>query len=65
MLWPNLSFTVENKGNFHKIRLVTFQTSYNEWNIFLNFIYLSMKMNRENEISVGKNGILNPWKFCA
>ena len=22
-----------------------------------------MKMNREHEISVGKNGILNPWKF--
>ena len=23
---PKLSFTVENKGNLHKIRLVTFQT---------------------------------------
>ena len=26
MLCPNLSFTVENKGNLHKVRLVTFQT---------------------------------------
>ena len=27
---PNLSFTVENKGNLHKIRPVLFQTKYNE-----------------------------------
>ena len=26
MLCPKLSFTVENKGNLHKIRLATFQT---------------------------------------
>ena len=43
---PNLRFTVENKGNLHKIRPVTFKLNImNEIFIFLNFKYLAIKMN--------------------
>ena len=37
-LCPNLSCTVENKGNLYEIRLVTFQTQHNEWDIELPWI---------------------------
>ena len=37
ILCPNLSSTVENKGNLHKIKLVAFQTQYNEIFNFLEF----------------------------
>ena len=66
ILCPNLSSSVENKGNLHKIKLITFQVQYiyimNEIFNFLEF-YMSIYQGErigKNEFSIGRNEILSP-----
>ena len=62
---PNLTFTVESKGNLNKIILPKFQIYNNEWYIKLPQILgiYQWKWVGEYNSSIGKNGILNPFEI--